>query len=105
MALARESSSGMVPRMSFPVVRCLFLTSISDTTLAYPNFQESIKQWTNVHSVSSTPTSTTKGQPSSQFTKTVYGDAAKPVVVGYSGQGVTHDIRVNADVDLAFFGI
>ena len=43
----------------------------NDTTLRYPNFGEPIKQWTNVHGLSQTPTFT--DTPQSDWTRTRYG--------------------------------
>ena len=42
-----------------------------DATLRYPNFQEQIKQWTNVHGLSQTPSLT--DQPQAGYTRTRYG--------------------------------
>ena len=71
----------------------------ADTTLAYPNFGEEIKQWTNVAGLSQTPTST--GSPQSGWTRTRYGTAVEAI----SEQGVTHNIPVDAPETLRFFGI
>jgi len=43
----------------------------TDTTLAYPNFGEEIKQWTNLHALSQTPAATDR--PQSSWTRTRYG--------------------------------
>lgn len=73
----------------------------ADTTLAYPNYGEEIKEWTNVLGVSQTPTTTALNNPQSAYTKTTYGN----VVVGYSAAGVGHTVPVHETVDLAWFGI
>ena len=44
----------------------------TDTTLAYPNFGEEIKQWTNLHGLSQTPAFT--DHPQSSWTRTRYGN-------------------------------
>jgi poly(hydroxyalkanoate) depolymerase family esterase len=58
----------------------------NDTTLAYPNFGEELDQWTNLHAVSRTPSSTDQPQPN--WTRTRYGTG----VEGISIQGVGHDL-------------
>jgi acetylxylan esterase len=73
----------------------------SDTTLYYQNFLEEIKQWTNLHGLSQDATTTTENDPEANFTKTTYGDQ----VVAYSAAGTTHDIKIHAEVDLAWFGL
>ncbi|MEV3979265.1 hypothetical protein [Nonomuraea sp. NPDC049758] len=42
-----------------------------DATLRHPNFQEEIKQWTNVHGLTQTPSLTDQPQPG--WTRTRYG--------------------------------
>lgn len=72
-----------------------------DTTLAYANFNEQLKQWSNVlgvsfdHSVANTPIS--------GYTKMIYGDGTK--LVGISCNNVGHTPPVRIDDDLAWFGI
>lgn len=60
--------------------------SQSDTTLYPQNFQEEIKQWTNVFGVSQTPTATSTNDPLPGYTRTSYG----PNVQGILAQGVGH---------------
>ena len=43
----------------------------TDTTLAYPNFGEEIKQWTNLHGLNQTPAAT--DHPQSSWTRARYG--------------------------------
>ncbi|MER5628435.1 PHB depolymerase family esterase [Streptosporangium sp. NPDC002544] len=72
-----------------------------DTTLRYPNFTEEIKQWTNVHGLSQTPTSTDKPQPT--WTRTRYGSAVEAI----SLQGVGHNLPLGgqAAMVISFFGL
>ena len=56
--------SGARPRMQI-------FHGTNDTTLQYPNFGEQIKQWTNVHGLSQSPSFTDTPQPS--WTRTRYG--------------------------------
>ena len=60
-----------------------------DTILHYPNFGEEIKQWTNVHRVSQTPSFT--DSPQSGWTRTRYGGTGVDAPVeGISISGVGH---------------
>ncbi|WDZ83510.1 PHB depolymerase family esterase [Micromonospora cathayae] len=76
----------------------------NDDTLRYPNFGEQIKQWTNVHGLSQTPTYT--DTPQSGYTRTRYGGSGGTAPVeGISMQGVTHNLPVDAGQVLRFFGL
>jgi poly(hydroxyalkanoate) depolymerase family esterase len=77
-----------------------------DATLRYPNFQEEIKQWTNVHGLSQTPTFT--DHPQSTWTRTRYGGTGTNVAVeGVSLQGVGHSLPQGgmAASVIQFFGL
>ncbi|MEQ4720114.1 PHB depolymerase family esterase [Nonomuraea sp. B19D2] len=77
-----------------------------DATLRYPNFQEQIKQWTNVHGLSQTPSST--DQPQSGWTRTRYGGTGTMAPVeAISLQGVGHNLPMGgmAAAVIAFFGL
>jgi acetylxylan esterase len=76
----------------------------NDETLRYPNFTEEIKQWTNLHGLSQTPTFT--DTPASGHTRTRYGSSgAQAPVEAISMQGVTHNLPVNAAEAIRFFGL
>jgi len=76
----------------------------NDETLRYPNFGEEIKQWTNVHGLSQTATST--DTPASGQTRTRYGSSgAQSPVEAISMQGVSHNLPVNAAEAIRFFGL
>jgi poly(hydroxyalkanoate) depolymerase family esterase len=63
----------------------------TDTTLAYPNFGEEIKQWTNLRGLSQTPGFTDR--PQSTWTRTRYGDiGTKATVEGISIAGTGHTL-------------
>ena len=63
----------------------------TDTTLAYPNFGEEIKQWTNLHGLSQTPAFT--DHPQSSWTRTRYGDTGTQATVeGISIAGTGHTL-------------
>jgi acetylxylan esterase len=77
-----------------------------DSTLRYPNFGEEIKQWTNVHGLSQTPTST--DSPQQSWTRTRYGGSGPAgAVEGVSIQGAGHSLPTNGMIAYAieFFGL
>ena len=59
------------PGYTGPRPRMQLWHGTNDETLRYPNFGEQIKQWTNVHGLSQTPTFT--DTPQSGCTRTRYG--------------------------------
>ncbi|MCE6993397.1 PHB depolymerase family esterase [Saccharothrix sp. S26] len=77
---------GMYPGYSGPRPRVQIWHGTADDTLRYPNFGETIDQWTNVHGLSTTPTST--DSPQSGWTRTRYGDKVEAI----SLQGTGHNV-------------
>ncbi|MBB5872816.1 poly(hydroxyalkanoate) depolymerase family esterase [Allocatelliglobosispora scoriae] len=78
----------------------------NDQTLRYPNFGEAIKQWTNVHGLSQTPSST--DTPQSGWTRTRYGSTGGTAQVeAISLNGVGHDLPQSgqAALAIAFLGL
>lgn len=78
----------------------------ADTTLAYPNLGEEIKQWTNLHRLAQTPGATDRPQPS--WTRTRYGaTGTKSTVEGVSVAGAGHQLPLPGQVSLAiaFLGL
>jgi poly(hydroxyalkanoate) depolymerase family esterase len=78
----------------------------TDTTLAYPNFGEEIKQWTNLHGLSQTPGFT--DHPQSTWTRTRYGDTGtRATVEGVSIDGVGHQLPMTGQLAYAisFLGL
>ncbi|GII25990.1 extracellular catalytic domain type 1 short-chain-length polyhydroxyalkanoate depolymerase [Planosporangium mesophilum] len=78
----------------------------TDTTLAYPNFGEEVKQWTNLHGLSQTPALTDHPQPS--WTRTRYGNTGTQATVeGVSIAGVGHQLPMNGMLGYAisFLGL
>ena len=76
----------------------------NDDTLRYPNFGEQIKQWTNVHGLSQTPSFT--DTPQSGYTRTRYGGTGGTAPVeAISMQGVTHNLPIDAAQVIRFFGL
>ena len=95
---------GAYPGYTGPYPRMQLWHGTEDTALAYPNFGEEIKQWTNVNGVSQTPNST--DFPQSAWTRTRYTNNAGVVVVeAISEQGVTHSISYQEAEVLRFFGL
>ncbi|MDG4798089.1 PHB depolymerase family esterase [Micromonospora sp. WMMD1082] len=76
----------------------------NDEILRYPNFGEQVKQWTNVHGLSQTPTFT--DTPQAGYTRTRYGGAGDTAPVeAVSMQGVPHNLPVDAAQAVRFFGL
>ncbi|KAF5339806.1 hypothetical protein D9611_009096 [Ephemerocybe angulata] len=76
----------------------------ADPAVNITNQNEQVKQWTNVHGISQTATSTTAGTPKSNWSKSVYGTGQ---VESYTGQGSGHGIP-EAGTEVAaidFFGL
>ncbi len=79
----------------------------NDDTLAYPNFTEEIKQWTDVHGLSQAPTCT--DTPQATWTRTRYGGRQTMAPVeGISVASGDHDHILRpgmAAYAIAFFGL
>lgn len=71
----------------------------ADTTLYPNNWNETVKQWSGVFGYSS-PQQVLNGNPSSQYTKYVYG----PNLEGIWGSGVGHSVPVMGTEDMKWFG-
>ncbi|THV33902.1 extracellular catalytic domain type 1 short-chain-length polyhydroxyalkanoate depolymerase [Glycomyces buryatensis] len=76
-----------------------------DTVLAYPNFNEQIEQWTNVHGFTQTPENT--DYPQEGWTRTFYGDAEEYGVVEAISVETDHNVLTAgmADYVMEFFGL
>ncbi|KAI1073594.1 putative Acetylxylan esterase A [Whalleya microplaca] len=77
----------------------------ADSTLRYPNYQEQLKQWSDVLGL--TDKKDAANTPQSGYTQTIYGDGTTTTaqLVGYSANGVGHTVPQHPDMDIAFFGI
>lgn len=73
----------------------------ADTTLAYPNYAEALKQWSNVHKVELTQNKT--NTPEAKYTEQVFGDGTK--LLGFSAQGIGHNVPLHETLELEFYGI
>jgi poly(hydroxyalkanoate) depolymerase family esterase len=78
----------------------------ADTTLAYPNFGEEIKQWTNLHGLGPAPGFTDHPQPN--WTRTRYGaTGTQATVEGVSIAGAGHQLPLSGKLAYAisFLGL
>ncbi|MCW6004152.1 PHB depolymerase family esterase [Micromonospora sp. CPCC 205371] len=92
------------PGYTGPRPRMQIWHGTNDDTLRYPNFGEQIKQWTNVHGLSQTPSFT--DTPQSNYTRTRYGGTGgQAPVEAISMQGTTHNLPVDAAQVIRFFGL
>ncbi|KAK3382560.1 putative cellulose binding protein [Lasiosphaeria ovina] len=92
----------MYPGYTGPRPKMLINHGSADTTIYPQNFNETLKQWAGVFGYTyGSPQQTLAGNPSAVWTKYVYG----PNLVGVYGTGVTHNIPINGDQDMAWFGI
>lgn len=96
-----DQARAMYPGYTGRYPRMQLWHGTTDTTLAYPNFGEALDQWTNLHGVSRTPSSTDQPQPS--WTRTRYGSA----VEGISIQGTGHSLPMAGMLaySIAFLGL
>ncbi|WBC00165.1 cellulose binding domain-containing protein [Solwaraspora sp. WMMA2080] len=93
-----------LPGYSGPWPRMQIWHGTNDDTLRYPNFAEQIKQWTNVHGLSQTPTYT--DSPQGNYTRTRYGSSGGMAPVeAISMQGTGHNLPVDAAQVIRFFGL
>jgi poly(hydroxyalkanoate) depolymerase family esterase len=81
----------MFPGYTGPYPRTQLWHGTTDTTLAYPNFGEGIKQWTNLNGLSQNPSATDR--PQTSWTRTRYGDTStRATVEGISIAGTGHTL-------------
>ncbi|MEV0236290.1 PHB depolymerase family esterase [Nonomuraea sp. NPDC050786] len=89
-----DQARSMYPGYTGRYPRMQLWHGTTDTTLAYPNFGEELKQWTNLHGLSQTPAFT--DHPQSSWTRTRYGDTGtRATVEGISVSGVGHDLPMS----------
>ncbi|MFE2758165.1 PHB depolymerase family esterase [Actinosynnema sp. NPDC059335] len=85
------TARAMYPGYTGTYPRMQFWHGTTDTTLAYPNFGEEIKQWTNLRGLSQTPAFTDR--PQSSWTRTRYGDTGtRATVEGISIANTGHTL-------------
>jgi acetylxylan esterase len=95
------------PGYSGPRPRIQLWHGSVDTTVAFHNFGEAIKQWANVLGVSETPTSTENNAPQTGWIRTRYADSAGVVQVeAIQETGKGHgDLTVDATDAIHFLGL
>jgi len=101
-----DAARAMYPGYTGRYPRMQLWHGSTDTTLAYPNFGEEIKQWTNLHGLSQTPGFTDR--PQSSWTRTRYGSTGTQATVeGISVAGTGHTLPQAGMVAYAisFFGL
>lgn len=101
-----DRARSMYPGYSGAYPRMQLWHGSTDTTLAYPNFGEEIKQWTNLHGLSQTPAFT--DHPQSTWTRTRYGNTGtRATVEGISIAGVGHQLPMSGQLAyaIAFLGL
>jgi poly(hydroxyalkanoate) depolymerase family esterase len=101
-----DLARAMYPGYTGAYPRMQLLHGNTDTTLAYPNYGEEIKQWTNLHGLSQTPAFT--DHPQSTWTRTRYGDTGTQATVeGISIDGVGHQLPLAGQIAYAvsFLGL
>ncbi|MFJ8082516.1 PHB depolymerase family esterase [Streptomyces sp. NPDC096205] len=94
------------PGYTGPRPRMQLWHGTEDDVLRYPNFGEEIKQWTNVHGLSQTPSAT--DSPAAGWTRTRYGGTGDQAPVeAISLQGVGHNLYASGMGARAvtFFGL
>jgi acetylxylan esterase len=97
---------GNVVRNMFPGYtetrpRMQFWHGSNDGTLSPNNYQETLKQWTNVFNVTTTPTNSKPDTPEKNYRTDDFG----PNVEGIWAVGVGHSVPSHLDVSEAWFGL
>ncbi|KAK4115653.1 carbohydrate esterase family 1 protein [Canariomyces notabilis] len=91
----------MYPGYTGPRPKMQIWHGSTDGTLAPANYQETIKQWTNVFGVSQTPTSSLKNYPERNYQTDNYGE----FVQGIYATGVGHSVPANLTASEQWFGL
>jgi len=91
----------MYPGYSGPRPKMQVWHGSADGTLAPQNYQETIKQWTNVFGYTQTPVSSIKNFPERNYQTDNYGD----LLQGIYGTGVGHSVPSNLTASEAWFGL
>lgn len=96
-----DVARSMYPGYSGPRPRMQIWHGSIDTTLNPQNYQETIKQWTNVFNVSDTPTSEIENYPQRNYETQNYGLD----VQGIYATGVGHSVPSNLTASEEWFGL
>ncbi|WP_426502368.1 extracellular catalytic domain type 1 short-chain-length polyhydroxyalkanoate depolymerase [Dactylosporangium sp. McL0621] len=101
-----DQARAMYPGYTGAYPRMQVWHGTTDTTLAYPNFGEELKQWTNLRGLGQTPAFT--DHPQSSWTRTRYGSTGTQATVeGISIAGVGHQLPMSGQIAyaIAFLGL
>ncbi|GIE67416.1 hypothetical protein Apa02nite_035240 [Actinoplanes palleronii] len=101
-----DQARAMYPGYTGRYPRIQLWHGTTDTTLAYPNFGEEIKQWTDLHGLGPNPAFT--DHPQSSWTRTRYGaTGTQATVEGVSIAGVGHQLPQTGQLGYAvsFLGL
>ncbi|WP_204061797.1 extracellular catalytic domain type 1 short-chain-length polyhydroxyalkanoate depolymerase, partial [Microbispora corallina] len=101
-----DQARAMYPGYTGPYPRIQLWHGTTDTTLAYPNYGEEIKQWVNLHNLTTTPSFT--DHPQSTWTRTRYGGTGPQAAIeGISISGVGHQLPMTGQLAYAitFLGL
>jgi poly(hydroxyalkanoate) depolymerase family esterase len=102
---------GELVRAAFPAYtgsrpRVQLWHGTKDDVLYFNNFNEAIKQWTNVLGVNQTPTTTENNTPASKWIRTRYTDGSGTVLVeAIEETDYAHNLQVKPEQAIAFFGL
>lgn len=93
---------GMYPDYEGARPRMQVYHGSADTTLAAPNYQETIKQWAGVFGYDAeAPATEEQNTPQSGYTTSTFGEN----LIGIYAQGVGHTVPIRGDDDMTFFGL
>jgi acetylxylan esterase len=96
----------MYPDYDGPRPRIQLFHGTADTTISYNNMGESIKEWTNVLGLSTTPTSTdTFNTANANYTRQFWENDCYTVLEAWAGQNGSHSMPYEQDAILHFFGL
>ncbi|WP_198170506.1 extracellular catalytic domain type 1 short-chain-length polyhydroxyalkanoate depolymerase [Actinoplanes awajinensis] len=101
-----DQARAMYPGYTGRYPRIQLWHGTTDTTLAYPNFGEEIKQWTDLHGLGPNPAFT--DHPQSSWTRTRYGTTGTQATVeGVSIAGIGHQLPQTGQLGYAvsFLGL
>jgi acetylxylan esterase len=92
---------GMDPGYNGTRPRIQFWHGSVDSTLSPKNYDETLKQWTNIFGVSTTPTKSQKDTPEKNYRTDDFG----PNVQGIWAVGVGHSVPSHLTISEAWFGL
>jgi poly(hydroxyalkanoate) depolymerase family esterase len=102
-----DQARGMFPGYTGPRPRVQLFHGTNDTTIAYANQAEAIKQWTNVLGLDAMPTSTDSATTSVATYQRQFweNECGYMIFETWAGQNGTHSMAYEEDAILEFFGL